>query len=253
MTVKPDPYWPGHYYKNDEIIVRLGKTLILFSPCTKEGVCDPNSHRIARCLESFGLLMCLKRIEYRPGADYDCVHRCNLPEGDNKPKLPPDIFKPEGANKVHRLFRKLVARAAWTFKSACSPDFYEWLYQCLKEYKEGPYDSPEQFWPRQTRKQLSSDFTTDGEVVLAEHMPLLAGEHVGFVLDAYTLHFKHMIAALLVTPHLDHRPLLVYLVQASNEQASYAEAGRYLEMFCRFFFLYNTFFFFFFFLICAFW
>jgi hypothetical protein len=73
----------------------------------------------------------------------------------------------------------------------------------------------------------------EGEDILAAHMRPLAGDHVGFVVDAYTLHHKHMIAALMVTPHLDRDPLLVYLVQASNAQSSYAETGRFLEMFCR--------------------
>jgi putative Mn2+ efflux pump MntP len=87
----------------------------------------------------------------------------------------------------------------------------------------------------QTRRQLSRSFTLAGETMLDEALSSLAGEHVAFVFDAYTLHHRHEIAGLLVTPQLGRDPLLVYLVEASNEQNSYAEAGRYCEMLVRFF------------------
>jgi hypothetical protein len=235
LSVRPDPYWPDHFIKDDEIIVRNNKTFLLYSQCTKDGKCDSNSHRHARCLEHNGPLICLKRLEYRPKENPHLIHNCGLPDQNSSFNLPPDFF---GANEerasLREKFLKYIACSSVSFQSACSNEFYEWLYNLMRAYKMGPYGTPEDLWPRINRFQLSNYMSLEGEHLLQNWLGDLEGEHVGFVMDAYTLHHRHQIAVLLVTPHLDRPPLLIYLVQASNEQSSYGKAGWHCEMLCRF-------------------
>jgi hypothetical protein len=122
-----------------------------------------------------------------------------------------------------------------SFQGATCAEFYGFFYSALSAYKKSLYSSPDQFWEMQNRRQLSRSFTLAGETLLNETLSTLAGEHVALVFDACTLHHRHEIAGLFVTPQLGRDSLLVYLVEASNEQSSYAEAGRYCEMLVRFF------------------
>jgi hypothetical protein len=74
----------------------------------------------------------------------------------------------------------------------------------------------------------------EGKAFKAEFLSVLRGIHVSFVIDSYTLNHHHYIAGLVTCPQLGIRPFLVYLVQSSNEQRSFAEAGAFFQALCEF-------------------
>jgi hypothetical protein len=238
---KVDKHNPGHYIKGVEWTVKCGKAMQIYSECTASGAVDPNRHRVIRCMnhDETKTVYCLKTWEYRPDGNTNYDHRCQnlIPEEGRRLLIPADPNVLSGNLEIQQLRRKYhkwIACAAVSFQGATCTEFYDWLYSTLDAYKKSEYDSPDEFWKMQGRKELSNAFSAEGRILLSNWMESLEGEHVSFVLDAYTLHHRHLIAALLVTPQLERPPLLVYLVQASNEQESYAKAGLFCEMLVRF-------------------
>jgi hypothetical protein len=102
-------------------------------------------------------------------------------------------------------------------------------------FKESGFEKAEDWWRRIDRKVLSVEMNEDGFACKMEFLSSLRGKHVSFSIDAYTLYHRHQIAGMICAPQLGLRPRLVYLVQDSNVQQSYANAGRYFENIVRFF------------------
>jgi hypothetical protein len=231
-----DPYDPNSFIKNIEYVVKRNKTMMIYSLCNEKGECDKNMHRFIRCIVKNGGITCLKKWEYRPSENSEYIHTCRVPD-PGQPLIIPLQTSDIGKQSVCEKYHRFIACTGLSFQGATSAEFYDFLYSALTAYKNSMYDTPEQFFEMQNRRQLSRSFTSDGGRLLDEILFNLEGEHVSFVFDAYTLHHRHEIAGLLVTPHLDRPPLLVYLVQNTNDQSSYAEAGKFCEMLVRFYFI----------------
>jgi hypothetical protein len=233
--VRISPYDPEQYIKGPITpLMNDGKCMVKYSVCDKDGHCDHNNRPEIRCVEESQGIFCHRRWEYRPDKVYK--HTCPIPPKDVKFKLPYEgNVAMKDLKRKHHVF---IVKSALSYVAATSPSWYDFFYTALKLFKESGFANPEDWFRRTNRQALPLEINEEGRECMHDFLSSLDGEYVSFSVDAYTLYHRHQIAIMLCAPHLDLHPRLVYLEQDSNEQASYAKAGKFLESLCRFFFYY---------------